>query len=647
MTAVRPERLRPPRPAGLPPRTRPPSASGWGWLPGLSVIVALGLVLVAVADNGARVSASWGQPLFWAGLVVLFAPVAARLSSVQASRSERLALVVMVGLGLYLVKILHQPVAFTFHDELGFWRNTHDIVVSGHLFEPDPIVGSYAVYPGLQIATDALVKLGGLSIFQAGVIVVGACRLVLTASLFVLFERATGSARMAGLSVLVYMTNPNFLFFDAEFGYESFALPLAALALVVVGRFAHAPRGRRAGLAVLVLVLAVSIPVSHHVTAYALVGFLFLWAVASAWSGRRRPRGGLRIAVVGLVTLATVVSWLVFVAGGATRSELLPVGTGIVSGLGHLFSTGSGGKKLFHATVSGQADALWTQVVGFASVALILVLLPGGLWRAAKGRRRSAVMVALAAAALAYPATLGLRLTAAGSETSNRASEFAFFGVGVIVALGLAALWHWQGNRQQRRKGRHRARRPQARPRAAMVAAYTSVLLVGGVIIGWPPYDLLPGPFLPGADERSITVQGVDAAYWARRVLGPNNTIAADATDALLMGSYGGQKPQTGEIGGVSVAELFFSTTFTPTDLSIIRGDKIRYIVVDDRLAHALPLQGGYFDAPNPPSYKATSPISEDALTKFSLVRGMARLFDSGSIQVYGTAGLLGPRSTP
>jgi uncharacterized membrane protein len=56
--------------------------------------------------------------------------------------------------------------------------------------------------------------------------------------------------------VLIYMANPNFLYFDAQFSYESLALPLAILVLYALARRVDAQANHRIGLtALLVLVL--------------------------------------------------------------------------------------------------------------------------------------------------------------------------------------------------------------------------------------------------------------------------------------------------------------------------------------------------------------------------------------------------------
>ena len=67
-------------------------------------------------------------------------------------------------------------------------------------------------------------------------IVVGAARVLMMLALFLLYERACGDSRLAGVGALVYAANPGFLFFDAQFAYESLALPLAVFTLWCIQR---------------------------------------------------------------------------------------------------------------------------------------------------------------------------------------------------------------------------------------------------------------------------------------------------------------------------------------------------------------------------------------------------------------------------
>jgi hypothetical protein len=256
----------------------------------------------------------WAEALFWVGLVVMFAPIAARLASVRALPRERLVLVVSLGLGLYGVKVLQNPLYFTYFDELLHLRTAQDIVRSGRLFSDNPLllVGPY--YPGLEIVVTALSVVTGWTIFAAAIAVLAVARLVLVLALYLLYQRISGSARVASIASAMYMANPHFLFFDAAFAYESLALAFATLTLVAVAR-RRAPGGNGIGSrAVIVMVLGASI-ITHHVTAAFLVGFLGLWAATSRFS-RRLTRSAVTTcpAWPALLGSAAVVAWALLVA---------------------------------------------------------------------------------------------------------------------------------------------------------------------------------------------------------------------------------------------------------------------------------------------------------------------------------------------
>ena len=65
----------------------------------------------------------------------------------------------------------------------------------------------------------------GSSIFVSGVIVVGVAKFALAPTLFLLYRSIGASSRVAAIGVIVYLCNPNNLFFTSQYAYESLALP--------------------------------------------------------------------------------------------------------------------------------------------------------------------------------------------------------------------------------------------------------------------------------------------------------------------------------------------------------------------------------------------------------------------------------------
>ena len=165
--------------------------------------MAAGLLLVSVADRLARSGNDVAQPLFWAGLTVIVLPALVRQLSPESDRNERIGLVLVLGMLLYLVKVAANPYAFTFPDEFTHMYNVDQILQTQHLLSPNPMVDITPSYPGLANVTAALTSLGTLSPFQAGIVVVGAARLLLMAALFLLLEQITGSARVSGIAASV------------------------------------------------------------------------------------------------------------------------------------------------------------------------------------------------------------------------------------------------------------------------------------------------------------------------------------------------------------------------------------------------------------------------------------------------------------
>ena len=250
--------------------------------------------------------------MWWLGLLLIVGPIAARLIGREAGRRERLALVVLVGLALYGVKVLGAPSSFAMLDEFLHWATLDDIVVSGRLFTPNNVLLASPYYPGLEIASDLLVR-AGFCAWEAGMLVVGVARVLTMLALFLLYERACGDSRLAGVAALVYAANPGFLFFDAQFAYESLALPLALFTMWCIQRREIATGTTLPGRAGVTdgadgwpdspvpatrwrspraFVLAIgAVVVTHHVTALALSACLVVWAVVGTILGLRgRPR---------------------------------------------------------------------------------------------------------------------------------------------------------------------------------------------------------------------------------------------------------------------------------------------------------------------------------------------------------------------
>ena len=95
----------------------------------------------------------------------------------------------------------------------------------------------------------ALSELSGLGLFPCALVIIGLAKLVLSVVLFLIFERLSGSARIAGVGALLYCAHSNYLFWTSQFSYESLSLPLLAVAvLCLVARTGQDARSAWRGL---------------------------------------------------------------------------------------------------------------------------------------------------------------------------------------------------------------------------------------------------------------------------------------------------------------------------------------------------------------------------------------------------------------
>ncbi len=617
--------------------------AGWGLFPVLCLTNGLALMLVALAYTASRNHVDWAQGLFWFSLLAIFVPTSVRMVSPRIARKERIALIVLLGCSLYLVKVLQSPLGFTYYDEFLHWQTANNILNSRHLFGDNSLLPISPLYPGLETVTTAFATLSGLSVYDSGLITLGIARVGLMLALFLFYERVSDSAEIGGIAALMYTANSNFVFFDSQFSYESLSLPVAMTVLYIVA--SQKQEKHLLTHLALLLPLVVLVAVTHHLTGYVLVGFLILWTFA-AMIRRGEPRWR-RLAIITLAALLVIVGWTVIV-GNSIAGYLTPVFRNGVSEFVSLLSFDGSGRELF-LNAAGQVSPLWERVVGIAAVICILLMLPIGALQIVLSpfRRRlafrkrsvipaatlqvwyryrnSAAALALAGIVLLHPIMQGFRLTSSGWEIANRSSEFLFWAIAFILAVGVILV---------------RALRIPRRIWLIGFAAWAGIIFVGGAISGWPPWARLPGSYLVSADMRSIEPEGILAAQWAAQYLPPRSRVAADRINSILISVYGNQHAITHLADNIYLAPVYFSKTFGLHEADELRSAGTQYLLVDTRLTTSLPMVGVYFEDGEPLSNARLTPLDPEVLAKFDQVASFSRIFDSGDIKLYDVRGL-------
>jgi hypothetical protein len=611
-----------------------------GILPGLCFSNSLILIVLALANTVSRNNNPIAPALLWFSLLAIFVPTALRLVSIHVPRLERIGLVVLLGCSLYMVKIMHSPLDFTFHDEFLHWQTVKNIVVSGQLFTQNPILPVSPLYPGLENITAALASLSGLSVVDSGMIVLGVARIGFMLALFLFYERIGGSARLGGIAALLYTANSNFIFFDSQFSYESLSLPIATAILYAVASRDDGYESNFWQKLLLPLPLICLVAITHHITGYVLAAFLTLWTVLSFF--RRSKRWSwISLGAVAAMTMGLVLSWNSLI-GETTSGYLLPVFiNGITEALEVVF--GGGGRQLFQ-NAAGGGSPIWERFVGIASVIGIVSLLPVGVlqiflspfrqrplsnqiavlsattlhgWR---HYRNSAAALLLAFIVMAHPPMQVFRLTSSGWEIANRSSEFLFWAIAFVLGVAVVYISSFKI------------------PKYVWMVAFAvwaSILFVGGATSGWPPWARQPGPYLVSADSRSVEPESIQAAKWADVHLPDGSRMSADRINNLLMTVYGNQHGITHLADDIYLASVFFNPTLGPTERQLMTTAQVDYMLVDMRLTEQLPMVGVYFEGGEPRPSEKRTPLSVEALAKFDNVDNMSRLFDSGHIRIY------------
>jgi hypothetical protein len=579
-----------------------------GVLPWVALSISAGLLVVSVADALSRTGRPGALPLFWLAIALIMFPALVCLCADRPHASERAAIVVMVGLGLYGVKVLRDPFVFTYGDELLHLPNLNSILDTGRLFGNNPILPISPRYPGLETVTALMVRVGGMSQYDAGIVLIAVARAIMLLALYLFYERVSGSARVAGIGALVYAATPTFLFFDAQFAYESLALPLVTVALMALlrwGRAGDLVARRRWG--ALVVALAAAVIVTHHVSSYFLVLFLVGLCLVHVFLHARRSAPWVLTAVVVLLAAA----WLTFVAG-RTVGYLSPVITSALRNVIDTISHETPTRTLFANQGGVEQTDLGERIIAVIGILALAVGVLGGLtisWRRLSARP---LMLLLVICAILYIATLPLRFVPAAWETASRAGEFLFIGVGVTVAIGTNWLLDRGGSNRVRRR--------------VAVAAGVTLVFASGVIAGWPGNELVAFPRRVVADGRTLNPPQAVAATWSGLMLGPHERVFAQGADARF---FNNNAHQTGFEGTATLN----SPTLTPTVRAALRANRITLVAADRRSISSDLLVGFFFDIGSP----ALTPAKQ--ADKFS-TPATDRVFDSGDIVIYGVRGL-------
>jgi hypothetical protein len=595
---------------------------GGGFAGPAAVTIALGALGQSVVGVQGRQTGESSTLLYWVSLVLIFVPAVAVIVSRRSTGRVRVAFAVATPLVLLLTRLLLFPTSFDYHDELIHVSLLHQIASTGHLFSPSSLLPSAPMYPGLEIVTSAIQALTRLSEHTSGLLALGLARLLMTVCILEILRRVTKSTTLAALGAMVYVANPQYLWFNGQFSYQSMALPLSFFAVVLV------ERSRRPRATVLLALTAtfVAVAASHHLTSIALVCLLWVWFLFARL--RRHDANWPWLLRASLLATAVVGCWSIF-ASGHLAPYLHEMAVNNVSHLIDLLHGKTDHK--FFTDAAGDTTPTWERLLSLSSVLVIMLCLVPALWRQWTARRAlSAAALTLTLIAVMYPMIPAGHLTNATAEVADRASGFIFVGLAYLLPI-------WWYRPAQRHPGTRPAR-PRF-PRLPVLATIgLAVLFVGGTVVGsGPAWQRVPGAYLVSAENRSVDDVARQAASWEAARLRPGSRVFTDRMNGLLAAAYGNMHVLTNLGDGI---DLWSASTLIlrgpePADVPAVTSLRAAYVIADARLATSLPHVGIYIDTGEYEVGMRTSPPPSGALVKFDDVEGAARIFDNGSIRIY------------
>lgn len=571
---------------------------------------AVGLLLCAYTNALSREGGDPTQIVYWAGMLLVVVPIAARISMEGVSLRERFALVALFGLSLYAVKVIRDPFLFTFPDEPIHAYNANQAMIHHGLFNGNPILPVTSGYPGLASATSALMSLSGLSSFTTGVILIGLARLLLVLALFVLFTRVSGSHRLAGLAVVIYAGSSNFLYWGVQYSYESLSLPLLVAVLAAFAeREAAGPRLMRSWTVPIVLG-TMAVVVTHHLTSYALVIVLVLLAAIYRLARSPKPNPW----PFALFTAVLAGGWML-IAANNTVDYLDPVFSGAVTSIWNTVFGASEARGLFE---SASTDLVYTtpfvaRLITLGAVGFLFLGFLAGIREVWARRENKPFIWLFCLGAAGFFGTLALRFAPEAWETGNRAAMYLFIGLAFVVSYAALRLI---------RKG------PRLLLRRAALLAAIGVVVIGGAIAGWPWDSQLAQPTRITADGVEIESEPITLARWIGEQLPRRKFAAADA-DARMILALGGARTKTGE--ALAIKTILEENSLLNWELPSLRGNGLGYLVADRRKVSTDPGRGSFFYVPGSPKNALRQPAT---MHKFGEVP-LGRTYDSGNIVVY------------
>jgi hypothetical protein len=562
--------------------------------------VRLGLLATAFLISGAllavaeRMAAGGDRTaqfyIFWVAYFLVVAPVAWLLVSPRTRDSLRAALVVALGVWSMLPKLERTGANPLYHDEFVHLRMLQDLVRVGHPVSSPALLQIGASFPGLEILTSAVTHLSGLSLWTAAVAVASIAHVALLAGVYVLVKEASGMSKAGGIAAVIYSFNPSWLFFDAQYSYETLALPMLVWGLVFALRAMRTPasgatRGRFVVEVFLAAALSAALVVTHHVTSVVNCAMLLGIAVIAELCRRKvltLDRREASPVAWGLAAWAVVVTAFRFVAVGHPLLVYLAPAWHLGEQFRQLLSLlGLGTSLPVRSAFGGSSQHTFEIICGFAMLPILLVAFVASGWGLLDQRRKlSALHFVAAVFGALFFLSLPLVSAVQFSEAVHRSWAFSYLGMAVVVGTAAASALDGSLSIAVRTHTLWPLPGPARRWAAVGVAVSAVVVAIGGVALSTSVAYRFGGPVSAGQDVATYGTQTEMVARWFADHTGPRDVVFADRFVALPIAT---SSPAV-IADPTDLWALVLSPQFDSGNLRDFVDERVTYLVIDRRI---------------------------------------------------------------
>ena len=249
------------------------------------------------------------DPIFWAGMLLAYLAVAWR----AVSGPHSVLWLGLLGLFTVLPSFLQSPGGPIGYDATAHFALLRNVISKGGLFQYTPLLPIATFYPGLESAAAAIHWLTGLSAWYSALTLIAVVHCLVPVQLYYVARALQVPHRWAAAAGLVYAANPSFVYFDAQFAYETVAI---LLVLTIVRLYVEGLAAERSGgstwkqslsAALVIAVISFGLVVTHHLTSLTGIALLLAGALfIKPMSGLADRKGGWRRLFVRWVPVLTL-----------------------------------------------------------------------------------------------------------------------------------------------------------------------------------------------------------------------------------------------------------------------------------------------------------------------------------------------------